>query len=742
MPSVERREKERDTRPPLRMVAVTGLLVAVVVLLWVLGEPQAPELEPERGPGNLYFLSNALTGGDADSVIAFGRPEETSLVGDWDGDGVDTLAVRRGSTFLFTNSSGGGAAEFSVTVGRGTDDVLVGDWDGDGRDSLALRRGNTYYVFLTLHGGPADSEFVFGHDSDLALVGDWDGDGSDTLAVRRGDEYLFLDTLHGGEADRTLTFGRATDQVFVGDWDGDGVDSPVVRRANLYLVMDGFDADDVVARLVYGLITDFAIVGDWDGDGSDTLGVRRLQTSNGQGDAADFGQRDSMRASGNVSDYVSAAAPTVIGFPVGSAETIGTGWASNTANVTPFRHSSLVTAVRDGEEIQTVAYYNEQGRLVLARHSPGSGRGWETSVTQYTGNVADAHDSISIAVDGDGYLHVAWGMHASTMQYARSTEPWSLELGPVTPVTGLNEEAVTYPEFYAQSDGNLFLLYRDGGSGSGNLVVDHYDTAKQEWSQTQGDLIDGKSSGLSPYWQAVVDSRDRLQITWVWRSSGVDTVNEDLAYVRSTDSSGRTWQRSDGTYVTVPVTRTRAETIVTIPEGRQLINQTSMAVDDDDVPYVVSYWRPEGEVVQYMVVHLSNTGWEVEDTGIRSTDFDLSGGGTKALPVGRPQILVSGRSSSAVVHLVLRDVERGDVATLAVREPTSGAWTLTDLTDVSLGQWEPSVDSALWKRTGRLDIFVQKAIQVDGEGLGFHQAEEVQVLHVPASALGTDIGEP
>ncbi|MDD9205121.1 hypothetical protein PU560_01410, partial [Georgenia sp. 10Sc9-8] len=59
----------------------------------------------------------------------------------WDGDGTDTLAVRRGSTFHISNTFAGGHADRSFTYGRATDVVLVGDWDGDGTDTLAVRRG-------------------------------------------------------------------------------------------------------------------------------------------------------------------------------------------------------------------------------------------------------------------------------------------------------------------------------------------------------------------------------------------------------------------------------------------------------------------------------------------------------------------------------------------------------------------------------------------------------------------------
>ncbi|WP_187120104.1 BNR repeat-containing protein, partial [Actinomyces polynesiensis] len=585
------------------------------------------------GGGNVYFFVNSLRNGPADRVVVYGKSCDQVLVGDWDGDGVDTLAVRRGNRYYFKNSVSGGNADRVITYGRTGDDVLVGDWDGDGVDTLAVRRGNRYYFKNSVSGGNADRVITYGRATDQVLIGDWDGDAADTLAVRRGNRYYFKNSVSGGNADRVITYGRATDQVLIGDWDGDRTDTLAVRRSATYYVKDTLAAGTADATFTFGRAQDYAMVGDWDGDGRDTLAVRRTA---GAMPATAGGQLDILKAPGNISDYVSSGAATQVGFAVGEADELGTGWASNAVNAMPFRHSSVATTIRDGDEIQTTAYYDPRGRLVLARRDVTRGEPWTTSVTQYTGNVLDAHNSISLAVSGDGYLHVAWGMHAKPMQYARSTQPWSLQLGAVTPVTGQHEAYVTYPEFHSQSDGDLFLLYRDGGSGNGNLVLDHYDAKRGRWLQVQSNLIDGESSQMNPYWQATVDSQDRLQVSWVWRSTADVSSNHDLSYARSTDATGTKWERSDGRAYSLPISERQAEVITRIPQNSQLINQTSMTVDGDDRPWIVSYWQPLATgPVQYMLTHLGQDGWEVEDTGLRSTSFVLSGGGTKSIPAAR-----------------------------------------------------------------------------------------------------------
>ncbi|MCD8110342.1 MAG: leucine-rich repeat protein [Clostridiales bacterium] len=49
--------------------------------------------------GNAYYFSYTIHAGDADKVIYYGRVADEVLVGDWDGDGVDTICVRRGNSY-------------------------------------------------------------------------------------------------------------------------------------------------------------------------------------------------------------------------------------------------------------------------------------------------------------------------------------------------------------------------------------------------------------------------------------------------------------------------------------------------------------------------------------------------------------------------------------------------------------------------------------------------------------------
>lgn len=226
------------------------------------------------GHGSQYLLSNSISTA-AEIDFAYGRPGDEVYVGDWDGDGTDTLAVRRGATFYVNNKLSGGDADHVFTYGRAGDTVLVGDWNGDGKDTLAVRRGKVYHVKNDLAGGPADQVIAYGRETDTILVGDWNGNGRDTFAVRRGKVYHVKNSMAGGNADHVIAYGREGDDVLVGDWDGDGKDTFAVRRGPTYYLKNTIAGGNADRTVTFGRATDTALVGDWNGDGIDTLGLRR-----------------------------------------------------------------------------------------------------------------------------------------------------------------------------------------------------------------------------------------------------------------------------------------------------------------------------------------------------------------------------------------------------------------------------------------------------------------------------------
>ncbi len=389
---------------------------------------------------------------------------------------------------------------------------------------------------------------------------------------------------------------------------------------------------------------------------------------------------------------------------------IADGWARTSVNATIFRKNSVTTY----QNQQYVAYYDPDSYLVLARRTHGSSD-WEIVRTPYRGNTLDAHNSISLAMDGAGYLHLSWDHHGHPLRYCRSVAPGSLQLTDRLPMTGLKENHVTYPEFYNLPDGNLLFVYRDGGSGNGNLMMNHYDTKTRQWSRLQDTLVDGEGQ-RNAYWQLTIDLRGAIHLSWVWRETGDVATNHDLCYARSLDG-GQSWQRSDGTPYALPITVSSAECACRIPQKSDLMNQTSMAADALGRPYIVNYWRAENSnVPQYHLVYHDGAQWKVSQISKRTTPFSLAGGGTLAVPISRPQIAIDRKGKKARAMMLFRDAEREDRVSVALcKDLASPSWRMKDLTEESFGRWEPSFDAALWQREGLLHVLAQRVGQVSGE---------------------------
>jgi hypothetical protein len=402
---------------------------------------------------------------------------------------------------------------------------------------------------------------------------------------------------------------------------------------------------------------------------------------------------------------------------------IGLGWAKNAVNTTIFRKNSVVSH----KGYQFVAYYDSVGYVVLAKRKLTTNN-WQVQRTNFKGNVKDAHNVISIMIDGDGFVHLSWNHHGNVLHYSKSIAPFGLEMSPEMPMTGVKEAKVTYPEFYRLANGDLLFFYRDGSSGNGNFIINKYNIATKAWQRLQDVLINGEGK-RNAYWQACVDVKGTIHVSWVWRESADVSSNHDMCYAAS-DDGGVSWRKSNGAVYALPITQATAEVVLAIPQKSELINQTSMTADEDGNPYIATYFKPQGSnVPQYQLIYFNGKSWQVNQVSNRQTPFSLSGVGTKKIPISRPQIIVGKANGKLTAIMLYRDEENGSVASAATcKDLATNSWATKNITTTALDNWEPSYDTELWKQSKKLHIFIQKAGQGDGEKLENLAPQPVYVL--------------
>ncbi len=214
------------------------------------GEDTVGVFRPSQG---IFYTSNTLPAGGAGAPVTtggyFGTAGDLPFAGDWDGDGKDTIGVFRPSQGIFYTSNtvpvGGAAAPVTTGGYFGTagDLPIIGDWDGDGKDTIGVFRPSQgiFYTSNTVPVGgaaaPVTTGGYFGTAGDLPVIGDWDGDSKDSIGIFRPQQGIFhmSNTVPVGGAAAPVTasgyFGQAGDQPVAGDWTDVGRDAIGVFRA-------------------------------------------------------------------------------------------------------------------------------------------------------------------------------------------------------------------------------------------------------------------------------------------------------------------------------------------------------------------------------------------------------------------------------------------------------------------------------------------------------------------------------
>lgn len=240
----------------------------------------APPGSPERLAGVSVTGVNAgitstrtLTGAAARSALGVRSPgftlrwllPQTSqpIAGDFDGDGRGDVGWYAGGRVRLLTARG---ARYTYVLGGPGDRAVVGDWDGNGKDSVAVVRNNTWCLRNALSSGACDTTFRYGASTDLPVAGRWRAGKADGIGVWRAGKWFLRDTPSGGVAQRVLSWGRPTDAPVVGDWNGDGLDSQGVVRAGIWYVTNTMRSGAPHARsFAYGRLDDRFVTGTWSG---------------------------------------------------------------------------------------------------------------------------------------------------------------------------------------------------------------------------------------------------------------------------------------------------------------------------------------------------------------------------------------------------------------------------------------------------------------------------------------------
>ena len=242
----------------------------------------------------------------------------------------------------------------------------------------------------------------------------------------------------------------------------------------------------------------------------------------------------------------------------------------------------------------------------------------------------DSHNSVTLAVDADGYIHLSGNMHVNGLTYFRSTRSGDISsLVQVMQMTGENENRCTYPRFIKTAAGELIFRYRDGGSGNGNDIYNVYSTQTQQWTRlVDVPLTDGQGQMNAYASQPELRPDNWYHMFWVWRDTPDCSTNHDLSYIKSPDM--RRWFNVKGEAVQLPVTFENKSVIVDpIPAQGGIINLAARLCFDAENQPIFAYHKydPAGNL-QFYVARFSAGEWQTKVVTNWDYRWEFSGNGS------------------------------------------------------------------------------------------------------------------
>ncbi|MBO0884342.1 MAG: BNR-4 repeat-containing protein, partial [Mycobacterium sp.] len=288
---------------------------------------------------------------------------------------------------------------------------------------------------------------------------------------------------------------------------------------------------------------------------------------------------------------------------------------------------------------QYVAYYNGSLQMTVAQRSVTSDTWVRQPLNEYIG--WDAHNSVGMAFDRAGQLHVAGDMHNVPLIYFRTSVP-----GDVTSLTKIasmvdpsTERSETYPVFLYNAQGALIYNYRDGSSGNGSTYYNIYDETTQTWSRLFDQaLFDGQGDRSAYYSTPALGPDGYFHMSWVWRDTADGATNSNLSYARSPDLVS--WQTIEGAPVTLPITYSTPGVIVDpVPIYNGLWNNEAQIGFDANKNVIISYYKFDRNwnAQVYFARPKPGVGWKIIQASSWTGRYELAGiGAVPGLPSVSP----------------------------------------------------------------------------------------------------------
>ncbi|GBG05991.1 hypothetical protein PAT3040_00481 [Paenibacillus agaridevorans] len=231
------------------------------------------------------------------------------------------------------------------------------------------------------------------------------------------------------------------------------------------------------------------------------------------------------------------------------------------------------------------------------------------------------HNQPSIALDGDGNLHMFASMHHEGWKYFRS-DPVSGTLQNRSSSLPNQAGLYTYPVVTNAPNGDLWLLIRSGGTDRRIGELFQYNSADGEWSKVAA-FANEQNRSVYPD-DIKVDAEGNVHILFEWAPYPANAIRHVLTYAKYVSSEGKVY-KADGTELAFPLTTATGDIIQPLTEGENFqsnegVQSAKLVLDDNNRPLVAYRYKTAAnpDIFEVKFARFDGGEW------IRETVFSLA----------------------------------------------------------------------------------------------------------------------